>query len=76
MGYISQESLENTINTMGTLIGVHPIVLWKMPLPNIVTFSEDETDGIGSSPNTMIFDATVARQTVTVKKFGTENLWG
>ena len=28
MGYNPQESLENTINTMGTLLGVHPIVLW------------------------------------------------
>ena len=27
MGYNPQESLENTINTMGTLLGVHPIVL-------------------------------------------------
>ena len=26
MGYSPQESLENTINTMGTLLGVHPIV--------------------------------------------------
>ena len=26
MGYNLQESLENTINTMGTLLGVHPIV--------------------------------------------------
>ena len=26
MGYNPQESLENTINTMGTLLGVHPIV--------------------------------------------------
>ena len=25
MGYIAQESLENTPNTMGTLLGVHPI---------------------------------------------------
>ena len=29
MGYNPQESLENTINTMGTLLGVHPIVPWK-----------------------------------------------
>ncbi len=28
MGYNPQESLENTINTMGTLFGVHPIVPW------------------------------------------------
>ena len=28
MGYNPQESIENTINTMGTLLGVHPIVLW------------------------------------------------
>ena len=28
MGYYPQESLENTINTMGTLLGVHPIVPW------------------------------------------------
>ncbi len=30
MGYNPQESLENTINTMGTLLGVHPIVPWKV----------------------------------------------
>ena len=29
MGYNPQESLENTINTMGTLLGVHPIVPWN-----------------------------------------------
>ena len=29
MGYNPQDSLENTINTMGTLLGVHPIVPWK-----------------------------------------------
>ena len=28
MGYNPQESLETTINTMGTLLGVHPIVPW------------------------------------------------
>ncbi len=28
MGYNPQESLENTINTMGTLLGIHPIVPW------------------------------------------------
>ena len=27
MGYYPQESLETTINTMGTLLGVRPIVL-------------------------------------------------
>ena len=27
LGFDPQESLENTINTMGTLLGVHPIVL-------------------------------------------------
>ena len=26
LGYNPQESLENTINAMGTLLGVHPIV--------------------------------------------------
>ena len=30
MGYIPQESLENTINTMGTLLGVQPIVAWRL----------------------------------------------
>ena len=25
LGYNPQESLENTINTMGTLLGVHPV---------------------------------------------------
>ena len=29
MGYNPQESLENTLNTMGTLLGVHSIVPWK-----------------------------------------------
>ena len=29
MGYNPQESLENPINTMGTLLGVHPIVPWE-----------------------------------------------
>ena len=28
MGYNPQESLQNIINTMGTLLGVHPIVPW------------------------------------------------
>ena len=28
MGYNPQESPENTTNTMGTLLGVHPIVPW------------------------------------------------
>ncbi len=30
MGHNPQESLENTIKTMGTLLGVHPIVPWIM----------------------------------------------
>ena len=29
MGYNRQESLENTISTMSTLLGVHPIVPWS-----------------------------------------------
>ncbi len=29
MGYNPQESLENTIYTMVTLLGVHPIAPWK-----------------------------------------------
>ena len=29
ISYIPQESLENTINIMGTLLGVHPIIPWK-----------------------------------------------
>ena len=32
MGYNPQESLENPINTMGTLLGVHPIVAWSIKL--------------------------------------------
>ena len=32
MGYNPQESLENTINTIGTLLGVRPIVPWRLPL--------------------------------------------
>ena len=28
MGYNPQESLENTIDSMGTLLGVHQIVPW------------------------------------------------
>ena len=35
MGYNPQESLENAINTMGTLLGVHPIVPWNV-LPKMV----------------------------------------
>ena len=31
MGDNPQESLENTINAMGTLLGVHPIVTWHIP---------------------------------------------
>ena len=31
MGYNPQESLENTINTMGTLLEVHPIIPWYIP---------------------------------------------
>ena len=38
MCYDPQESLENTINTMGTLLGVHPIVPWKT-IKNIICFS-------------------------------------
>ena len=35
MGYNPQESLENTTNAMGTLLGVHPIVPRKHgPPPN------------------------------------------
>ena len=30
MGYNPQESLENTTNAMGTLLGVHPIVPWDI----------------------------------------------
>ncbi len=30
MGYNPQECLENPINTMGTLLGVHPIVSWPL----------------------------------------------
>ena len=30
MGYNPKESLENTINTMGTLLGVHPTVPWTL----------------------------------------------
>ena len=29
MGYNPQESLENAIDSMGTLLGVHQIVPWK-----------------------------------------------
>ena len=32
MGYNPQESLEKTINTMGTLLGIHPIVPWGFGL--------------------------------------------
>ena len=37
MGYNPQESLENTINTMGTLLGVHPIVPWFAVLQPVVS---------------------------------------
>ena len=30
MGYNPQESVENTIDTMGTLLVVHPIVPWQV----------------------------------------------
>ena len=30
MGYNPQESLENSTNTLGTLLGVHPIVPWAL----------------------------------------------
>ena len=34
MGYNPQESLQNTMNTMGTLLGVHPRVPWIMEMEN------------------------------------------
>ena len=34
MGYNPQESLQNTMNTMGTLLGVHPCVPWIMEMEN------------------------------------------
>ena len=33
MGYNPQESLKNTTNIMGTLLGVHPIVPWESLKP-------------------------------------------
>ena len=37
MGYNPQESLENTVNTMGTLVGVHHIVPWdKHPMTQLI----------------------------------------
>ena len=39
MGYNLQESLENTINTMGTLSGVHPIVPWVW-INNICSYGQ------------------------------------
>ncbi len=39
MGYNPQESLENTINTMGTrTLRVHPIVPWKYQTSKHYTF--------------------------------------
>ncbi len=35
MGYNRQECLENTINTMGTLLGVHPIVPWSSSICSV-----------------------------------------
>ena len=35
MGYIPQESLENTTNTMGTLLGLHLIVPWFEIFPKV-----------------------------------------
>ena len=37
MGYNPQESLENTTNAMGTLLGVHPIVPWQLMLTDLST---------------------------------------
>ena len=39
MGYNLQESLENTINIMGTLLGVHPIVPWVW-INNICSYGQ------------------------------------
>ena len=38
MRYNPQESLENTINTMGTLVGVHPIVPWFRNILQILNY--------------------------------------
>ena len=35
MGYNPQEALENTINTVGTLLGVHPIVPWMVAMAHL-----------------------------------------
>ena len=37
MGYNPQESLKNRINTMGTLLGVHPIVPWYMATQALIS---------------------------------------
>ncbi len=43
MGYNLQESLENTINTMGTLSGVHPIIRLPVNPPKISEDNLEET---------------------------------
>ena len=44
MDYSPQESLANTINTMGTLFGVHPIVdLWQLNMQSSHASYENES---------------------------------
>ena len=42
MGYNPQELLENTINTMGTPLGVHPIVPWGKALHSKMFLQENK----------------------------------
>ena len=42
MGYNTQESLQKTINTVGTLLGVHPIVPWFFPLKSMCRIHQGE----------------------------------
>ena len=54
IGYNHQESLENTINTTGTLLGVHPIVPW-VSVWNPKPMSEElNMNFTGARPNSPI----------------------
>ena len=46
MGYNSHKSLENTINIMGALLGVRPIVPWNHPPINQATIQANVHQGI------------------------------
>ena len=54
MDHNPQESLENTMNTMGTLLGVHPIVPWWMSLNLEIPAKKFQPPGWGSHIGHMV----------------------